>query len=59
MLIAAFMTALDFFILNVALPAMQRDLGAGPAHSRMNPMRQPIGQPGATWEYDGPANPLP
>ena len=31
LLTASFMTALDFFIVNVALPAMQHDLGAGPS----------------------------
>jgi EmrB/QacA subfamily drug resistance transporter len=31
LLIATFMTALDFFIVNVALPSIQRDLGASPA----------------------------
>ncbi|MGW9197628.1 MFS transporter [Micromonospora chersina] len=31
LLISTFMTAIDAFIVNVALPAMQRDLDAGPA----------------------------
>jgi MFS family permease len=31
MLAATFMTAVDFFIVNVALPAMQHDLHAGPS----------------------------
>src|SRR4051794_11400015 len=30
-LAATFMTAVDFFIVNVALPAMQQDLHAGPS----------------------------